>query len=187
MRKIIITCFLFAGISFTMNAQEKLSIDITKSHLNWEGYYTFYFGGHEGYINLKEGHFIKTGNKITSGEFVIDMSSITGTDNGKIDKDSGLIKHLKDPDFFDVEKYHEAKLIITNVNYESATRMKIEANLTIKGVTKSINFRAEVDFEKKQLTTKFKIDRMRWGINYNSKLRDGAISDAIGFDVTLSL
>ena len=37
------------------------------------------------------------------------------------------------------------------------------------------------------MTTKFKIDRTLWGINYNSKLKDQAISDAIGFEVKLSL
>ena len=52
--------------------------------------------------------------------------------------------------------------------------MKIYADLTIKGITLPIDFQAEVDYDNALMTTRFKIDRMRWGINYNSKLRDGA-------------
>ncbi len=187
MKKIIITCFIIASFSATVHAQEELKINISKSALKWSGDYTFYFGGHIGIIQFKQGHFIKTNGKITGGEFIIDMNSITGTDNGKIDTNSGLIKHLKDPDFFDVKKHPQSKLVMTKVKYHDPTKMRIEANLTIKGITKPVNFQAEVNFEKKQMTTKFKIDRTRWGINYNSKVKDNAISEAIGFEVTLSL
>ena len=105
----------------------------------------------------------------------------------KSEAKQNLEDHLKDPDFFDVQKYPTAKLVITKVEYPIPTSLRIEANLTIKGITKSINFNATADYEKKQLTTKFKIDRRRWNVNYNSKLRDGAISDAIGFEVQLTL
>ena len=187
MKKIIITCLFITGLSLTLSAQEKLNINITKSNLHWYGYYTFYFGGHDGDINLKEGYFIKTNGKITGGEFIIDMNSITNSDiEGKKGKVS-LVNHLKDPDFFDVSKYPLGKLVITKVKYHDATHARLEADLTLKGITESINFQAEFNFEKKQMTTKFKIDRTRWGVNYNSKMKDGAISDAVGFDITLSL
>ncbi|WP_353780003.1 YceI family protein [Winogradskyella sp. 3972H.M.0a.05] len=170
-----------------IDTSEKLDIDITKSQLKWIGEYTFYFGGHEGIVDFKEGYFIKNGDVITGGKFVIDMHSIACTDNGEIDRDSGLVDHLKDEDFFEVNNFPEATMVITNVSYENNTRLKIFANLTIKGITHAINFRAEVDYEKEELIAKFKIDRQRWGIDYNSKLRDGAISDAIGFEATVRL
>ncbi|WP_298894642.1 YceI family protein [uncultured Psychroserpens sp.] len=174
------------SLSFSY-AQQKLTIDTSKSELKWSGEYTFYFGGHNGTIDFKNGHFIKTGDAITGGEFTIDMNSITCDDIKTADANESLVNHLKDPDFFDVAKFSEAILKITNVTYHDPTHMKIFADLTIKGITLPIEFQAEVDFEKEQMTTRFKIDRMRWGINYNSKLRDGAISDAIGFEVTLNL
>jgi polyisoprenoid-binding protein YceI len=187
MRKIIITCILIAGFSATVNAQEKLTINTSKSSLHWYGYYTFYFGGHDGTITLSEGHFIKTNDKITGGEFIIDMNSIKSTDIKNKKANKSLVNHLKDPDFFDVKKHPLAKLIITKVNYHDATHAKIEANLTLKGITKAINFQAEFNFKEQSMTTKFKIDRTRWGVNYNSRLKDGAISDAIGFEVTIRL
>lgn len=178
---------LLFTFSFNLIAQEQLPIDTSKSQIQWLGEYTFYFGGHDGYIQFKEGHFIKTNDVLTGGEFVIDMNSMTNNDIDDEEGKQGLIDHLKDPDFFDVAKYPLAKLEITNIKYDSATQLAVEANMTIKGQTHPISFRAEADYDNKQLHTKFKIDRRLWGVNYTSKLRDGAISDAIGFVVTLSL
>lgn len=177
--------FLILNAPF-ISAQEKLEIDTSKSKIKWIGEYTFYFGGHEGFIKIKEGHFIKTDHKISGGEFVIDMHSISCKDIDKADANESLVNHLKDPDFFDVEKYPIATLKITSVKYHDQTKMEIEADLTIKQITNSITFQAEVDFNKKEFYSKFKIDRMLWEISYNSNIRDGAISDAIGFEVNLN-
>jgi len=187
MKKSILLLLISIGTITLSYSQEELKIDIANSELKWFGEYTFYFGGHDGTIQFKEGHFIKTNNKITGGEFVIDMNSIINIDIENEEAKSGLVDHLKDPDFFDVKNFPTSKLVITKVTYHDATHMKIHADFTIKGVTLPVDFQAEVDFKKEQLITKFKIDRMRWGINYNSKLKNSAISDAIGFKVKLSL
>lgn len=185
--KTIITSILISFITLSANAQEKLKIDTSKSSIHWYGYYLFYFGGHNGTIDFKEGHFIKTGDHITGGKFIIDMNSMTCLDIKKRDANEGLLNHLKEDEFFGVATYPKAILTIKKVKYHDATHMKIFADLTIKNVTHPIDFNAEVDFEKKQLTTKFKIDRMLWGVSYNSKMRNGAISDAIGFEVQINL
>ena len=187
MKTRILLCMLAFSFVYLGQAQEKLDIDTSNSQLKWSGEYTFYFGGHDGTISFKEGYFIKTKDVITGGTFIIDMNSIICDDIKTADANESLVNHLKDPDFFDVAKFPEAKLKINSVNYHDPTHMKIFADLTIKGITLPIDFQAEVNFEKAQMTTRFKIDRMRWGISYNSKMRDGAISDAIGFEVKLSL
>lgn len=184
--RILIFIMTISSVTFSQ-AQEKLAIDTDNSQLKWFGEYTFYFGGHNGTIKFKKGHFIKTEDLIKGGEFIIDMNSIACDDIEKADANEGLVNHLKDPDFFDVAQFPEAKLVITRVQYHDPTHMKVFADLTIKGITVPIDFQAEVNFEKEQMITRFKIDRMKWGVNYNSKLRDGAISDAIGFEVTLQL
>ena len=187
----ISTVLSYAQIS-SLNTEEQLKINTAKSELKWSGEYAFYFGGHDGTIEFKEGYFIKNNDVISGGEFIIDMHTVKSTDMDKEEARKDLDEHLKNEDFFDVEKFPIAKLVITNVSYHDATHMKIYADLTIKDITLPINFQAEVDYEKKQLTTKFKIDRTRWNINYNSKevegkLKDGLISDAIGFEVKLNL
>ncbi|WP_111682577.1 YceI family protein [Winogradskyella tangerina] len=187
MRKLF-QCLTFIILSSAfVYGQEKLEINTSKSELKWTGEYSFYFGGHNGTISFSEGHFIKTGDVISGGEFIIDMNSIVCLDIEDEEGNASLVDHLKHEDFFEVENFPTAKLVITNVKYHDQTNMKISADLTIKGITLPINFQAKVDYDKQQMTTKFKIDRQRWGIDYNSKIRDGAIADGIGFEVTLSL
>lgn len=191
MKKIPFILFitLITTISF---AQQKLTIDTSKSIIRWSGEYAFYYGGHDGVINFKEGYFIKENDIISGGEFIIDMNTIQSQDMDEKEARIDLDKHLKDEDFFDVKTFPLAKLVITSVSYHDAAHLKIYADLTIKGVTLPINFEARVVYETKQLKTRFKIDRTLWNINYKSKeiagkLKDGLISDAIGFEVQLSL
>jgi polyisoprenoid-binding protein YceI len=159
----------------------------SKSTIKWIGEYTFYFGGHDGFIKFKEGHFIKKNGVITDGEFIIDMNSITNTDIDNKEGNESLVNHLKDPDFFDVKKHPLAKLKITSVEYFENNEGRMFANLTLKGITKPIRFNVSFNYEEKELKTRFKIDRTEWNINYNSKIKDGAISDAIGFEVFIKL
>lgn len=185
-KNILLLAITMCSITYSY-AQEKLKINTKKSELKWSCDYTFYFGGHYGFVNFEDGYFIKNNGKITGGEFTIDLTSITSTDIEDEEANTGLVDHLKNEDFFDVKKFPSAKLVITNTKYHDKTHLQATANLTIKGITLPVKFQAEVDFEKQQLKTKFKIDRTRWEINYNSKLKDNAISDAIGFEVTLNL
>ena len=187
MRQIISTIILIISINLMTNAQEKLKIDTSKSAIKWTGEYTFYFGGHNGTIEFSQGYFIKTNDAISGGKFIIDMNTIVCLDIEDSEANKGLVNHLKDPDFFDVKNHDLAKISITKVEYHDQTSMRIEADMTIKDITLPINFQAKVDFSKKEMTTRFKIDRRRWDINYTSKMKNSAISDAIGFEVTLSL
>ncbi len=98
-----------------------------------------------------------------------------------------LVDHLKKENFFDVKKYPLGTLKITKVEYHDKISARLEANLTLKGITKSINFQAKFDYKEKEMKTRFKIDRKKWKVNYESKFKDGAISDAIGFEVSIKL
>jgi len=55
------------------------------------------------------------------------------------------------------------------VKYHDSTQMKIYTNLTIKDITLPVNFEAGVNYQKKEMTTRFKIGRTFLGISYNSK------------------
>ena len=187
MKKLILFIALILIAIIALPAQEILNIDTNKSTIKWIGEYTFYFGGHDGFINFKEGYFIKTGDIITGGEFVIDMNSIINADIKEKEGKDNLVDHLKDPDFFDVKKYPKATLEITSVKYFENNQAKFHVNMTIKGITKPINFNADLDYSNKTMTTRFKIDRKEFNVNYQSKFKDSAISDAIGFEVSISL
>ncbi|WP_143569881.1 YceI family protein [Tenacibaculum agarivorans] len=187
MRKISIlfVCLLF--LIFHSNAQEKLHINIPKSTIKWIGEYTFNFAGHDGFIQFKEGYFIKTNEVITGGEFIIDMNSMTNTDIKEDEGKESLINHLKDPDFFDVKKYPIATLSIISVEYFEKHKGRMKANMTIKGITKPVDFKVEFNYDEKTMFARFKIDRRDWNVSYKSKIKNGAISDAIGFEVKIAL
>ncbi|QTD36253.1 YceI family protein [Polaribacter batillariae] len=185
-KNILFIAITILSINFSI-AQEKLPIDLQKSTIKWIGEYTFYFGGHDGFIDFKEGYFIKENDIITGGEFIIDMNSMTNSDiEEQVGKDN-LIDHLKNEDFFEVEKHPTATLQIKKVEYWKNNNGRIYADLTLKGITKPIYFDAHFNYKEKELKTRFKIDRTKWGVNYQSKVKDSAISDAIGFEVFIKL
>ena len=182
---ILVIAVILFSVTFS-SAQEQLPINVSKSEIKWSCDYSFYFSGHFGIVKFKEGYFIKTDGMISGGIFTIDLNTLMATDMEE-EGNQGLTDHFKDADFFEVKKYPTATLAITNIRYHDPTHFEATADMTIKGVTLPVKFQAEVDFEKATMTTKFKIDRTLWGISYNSKLKDNAISEAIGFEVKLSL
>lgn len=187
MKKIIITIICITCLSTISNAQEKLEINTSKSSIKWIGEYVFSFSGHYGNISFKEGYFIKNKDVITGGEFIIDMNSITNSDIKTQKANLSLVNHLKNPDFFDVKKHPTAKLKIKSVEYFDNNQVRVYADLTIKGITHPIKFNAELNYAKKSLVTKFKINRKKWNVNYKSKMKDSPISDAIGFEINVKL
>jgi len=183
MQKLLSMFILLTTSIITSQIQNTHSLHLEESVINWKGSYAFKFSEHTGTVHFKEGTLYSSNKGITGGTFVIDMTTISNEDY--LQK-QGAVAHLRDTDFFDVSKFPEAKLVITNVTYYTNNNEHVlEANLTIKGVTKPIEFRAFVDGTKKQMTAKLKIDRTRWGITYNNKLKDNAIAEAVEFDVFL--
>lgn len=188
MKKIILAFIVSTSFSISLSAQKELKIAIEKSIVNWKGSQLFGFGSHYGTVKFKEGKLIDINNKIIGGTFVIDMSTIINTDG---DYSEDLVGHLKNEDFFDVEKHPMAKLVITNVEYDKdGLQLNTKADLTIKGVTRPIKYTAVLNEKHTQMTAKFIIDRSDWNVTYGSrgveKVKDYIISDAIEFKVELA-
>lgn len=196
MKTIITTFILMTCYILTSQAQTTIDIDTKSSIINWKGSMLFSFGGHHGTAKFKEGNLIKTNHKITGGSFIVDMNSLTNIDIEDEKGKTNLLDHLKNEDFFNVEKYPTAKLTITNIEHVDNINIRIKANLTIKNITKPVEFSAKLhDHEtlvnvKNKMTAKLKIDRTDWNINYGAKgfvkVKDYAISDAIEFEVEIN-
>ena len=168
----------------------KIDIDTENSAIRWEGFNKDHTNGHYGTVSFYSGEFFKEKNKIIGGEFVIDMNSIINIDGGYSES---LVDHLKNADFFDTEKYPISKLSITNTKYIDDSTILIKADLTIKEVKQSIEFEAQVAYkdEKMIFTSKFSINRTRWGILYGSAniliyIGNNIISDEIQLEVTIN-
>lgn len=197
MKNFKVILLVIIGFSTFTQAQTVVKIDLNKSVVNWSASYAFDFGGHEGTVKIKEGALIKTGDKFTGGSFVVDMNTIANTDG---DYSQNLVDHLKNEDFFEVDKYPTSGFEITNVTYHkpnntifgSPVYIRVQGKLTIKGTTRPIHFEAEINPANTVIDGKFKIDRTIYGVNYQSKstagfVKDGIISDAIEFRVQLHI
>ncbi len=172
-------------LSFTAIDKDKKEIKTDKSKVIWKGYKVT--GSHEGTIAIKSGFLNFEADKLTGGEFVIDMTTINTTDlegeyKGKLDG------HLKSDDFFGVAAHPTAKLVFAKVKAAGKNAYKVTGDLTIKGKTNSITF--EISVYGNKATATLKVDRTKYDVKYGSTsffdgLKDKAIYDE--FDLVSDL
>ena len=80
----------------------------------------------------------------SSGQIVLDTEAKTGTVDITIDTTSvnvglpDLEKHLRSPDFFDVEKFPTATYKGTLANFKNGAPTEVQGNLTMHGVTRPV-------------------------------------------------
>ena len=152
-------------------AQDKLTADTDKTKLLWLGEKVT--GEHNGTINLQSGWLNWQNNKIMSGEFNIDMKSLKDSES-----DQKLEGHLKSEDFFGVEKFPTAKLVITgSTPFEKGTGM-VNGTLTIKGVTNPIMFKTTMQKTNDGVLffANIILDRTKYNVRYGS----GSFFDNLG-------
>jgi len=152
-------------------AQQKLNADADKTKLIWLG--EKITGQHTGTINLQSGWLNWQDNKIVSGELSIDMTSLKDTEDNK-----QLQGHLKSDDFFGVEKFPTAKLIVTgSTPFDKGTGV-VDGTLTIKGITNPIEFKATMQKKDNGIWfySNIIIDRTKYNIRYGS----GSFFDNLG-------
>ncbi|RAU82351.1 YceI family protein [Pontibacter arcticus] len=168
-------------------------VDVAKSDVKWHAKKVT--GEHMGNISLKSGELDVAGNKVKGGSFVIDMSSITCTDIKDAEYNGKLIGHLKNDDFFSVDKHPTATFKITSLKpIAKAAAGKpnhtVTGDLTIKGITKPVTFPATITVNNGVATAKADvvIDRTKYDIKYASKSFFDSIGDkAIYDDFTVSI
>ena len=161
---------------------EEYAVDTKKSTMKWVGRKVL--GSHEGTIGFSKGKFVTNGKSVTGGSFEIDMTSMTNSDISDEGSRAMLLGHLKSDDFFSVEKYPSAKFVITKVTPKKAKdQFTVRGNLTIKGITKPLEFPATISTTASQIRAKAKIvvDRTKYDIRYGS----GSFFDNLG-DKTIS-
>ena len=97
-----------------------------------------------------------------SGRFVVNVASID-TQNKRRDD------HLRNPDFFEVEKYPEAVFTIGSVSTEGDTVL-VNGKMRIKDVERSetIRFRKTESEDRLELKGRLVVDRTQYGITYDS-------------------
>ena len=89
-----------------------------------------------------------------------------------------LLGHLRSDEFFGVTKYQTSKLVITKVATSTTGIITVSANLTIKGITKKVEFPVVVDERNGSVTVigVITVNRTLYGIKYGS----GSFFDDLG-------
>jgi polyisoprenoid-binding protein YceI len=177
------------------NSGKPYTVNASDSKIKWTGKKVT--GQHYGSIKVANGEILVDNNKITGGKVEIDMKSIVDEDQKDEESNKKLVGHLSSPDFFDVAKFPTSKIEITKVealndDTKPNANFSVTGNLTIKDVTKSITFPAEIKIENGVLTVKadFDIDRTDWNVKYGSgkffeNLGDKVINDKFNLNLTL--
>lgn len=176
-------------------AASALKVDTQKSTLVWNGKKVT--GEHTGNVKLQSGTLQVNNGKLTGGEVVIDMASITDTDLTDAGYNAKLVGHLKSDDFFGVEKHPTATFKITKAEpianaKAGENNYNITGDLTVKGKTNPVTFPANVKItgNKAEATAKVTIDRSKHDVKYGSKsffdnLGDKVINDEFTVDMNL--
>ncbi|MDG3581470.1 YceI family protein [Galbibacter pacificus] len=146
-----------------------------ESIIEWKG--SKPTGTHTGTISLESGIIAIKDGALESGNFLIDMNTITVTDLEAGDGKEDLEAHLKgtvegkEDHFFNVAEHPTAYFEVTGIE-EIEGKTHIKGNLAIKGTKKNISFPVTVteNGDVATLTSEpFTIDRTNWNVNYGSK------------------
>jgi polyisoprenoid-binding protein YceI len=105
-----------------------------------------------------------------------DMASIS-TNNDQRDA------HLRNSDFFEVEKYPELKFTSTKAEKIDNDTFTLFGELTLKGVTRPVKLNVEFNGvtkdpwggERAGFVVTGKINRSDWGVNFNGVLETGGV------------
>ena len=185
---ILVLAVAFVTMSFvkpTPMVVDTYKVDAASSTLTWKGYKPT--GSHTGTILLQSGTIEMQDNKIKSGSFVADMSSIKDADGSE-----KLEGHLKSADFFEIEVFPTSKFEVTKTHHMDG-KTHVTGNLTIKDITKEITFEAVVVAKGKTVTLTsetFQVNRADYNIKYKSQsffndLKEKFINDEFDLQVTI--
>ena len=176
------------------------NVDVAASNLEWRGWKIIKASEHKGTISLKEGQLSVENGKLVAGSFTIDMNSIKNTDLTDTGYQKKLVGHLMAEDFFNVAKFPTGKFEIVSVAEKASEGYthELSGNLTLRDSTRKITFPANIKVEGNTVTANGKatINRLDWGVNYDSKnlslaeaaqkkVKDGIVNNEM--DITISL
>lgn len=165
---------------------------VVKSNIQWWGYKLAKTeaSSHTGTLGLKSGNLVMKGSQVVGGNFVFDMKTINTTDLTGEYK-TKLDNHLKNGDFFEVDKYPTAAYTITSVKKGSDKNYPfiISGKLTIKGKTDAVSFPAKITNNKgvvSIVSNKFAWDRQKFDVSYKITMQDVLLKDDIDMQINLS-
>ncbi len=167
------------------------TVDLSNSKIEWKGYKIFKSESTSNFGTMKfqSGDLTIKDGKLESGKFVADINSLENENlKDNAEQKKNLEDHLKSGDFFEVEKFPTASYEITKVNHLDSGdySSQLEGNLTIKGITKPVSFKANVSVNNGVAsisTEPTDINREDFGVKFSIPAKNGVLKD----DVTLQI
>lgn len=158
------------------NAARKIfALDADRSVVEWWGHSPN--ATHHGSFAVTSENIEVVNGKVKQGSFSIPIASIQNFDLPDNVKPV-LLDHLKSPDFFNMALYPEASFEFRKMTpltkavtgAVAGANYMVSGDFTMLGKTVAISFPALVRERNGQLSidAKLKIDRTRWGMNYNA-------------------
>lgn len=166
-------------------------VDTMNSRIEWKGYKVLKSDQttHFGEIKFESGDVTVKDGKLQSGKFVADITTLENIDL-KDDQEmkAKLEGHLKSGDFFEVEKFPTASYEITKVTENAAGDYNtlLEGNLTIKGITKPVQFKANVTVADGSVSIASEptdINREDFGLKFELPLENGLLNKEINLQI----
>lgn len=147
--------------SSTTEAEETVEVtpvtyqlDTENSKLSWKGEEgPEHF--HTGDLKFSEGTLTMKGDEVESGEFKVDMKSISVTDQTPDEKVGYLVGHLQNEDFFNVEKYPTVKVVLGE--YKEG-KLKTTIHVLGQEITNNLPVTINSDGETASIEGDFEVD-----------------------------
>lgn len=153
----------FSSVAMSMTYEIKPDA----SRVHWKG--SKVGSSHDGTVAIKSGTITMDGTNLQSLNVVVDMQKMTNDDLTGEWRDK-LLAHLQNDDFFAVNKFPESKIVSKSVEALGNNKFKVTGDMTIKDKTQEVMFEVDLAAKDNALTgkTKFKFDRTKFGVQYNS-------------------
>ena len=170
MKKITVVLFVL-GLAFaSFKTIETITYKavVAESEVTWAG--SRPGKTHNGTLSISDGNFVFEDGKLASGDFTLNMTTITVLDISPGKNNKKLVDHLNTPDFFDVKNHPTGKFMITSSEAKDDKTL-VNGKLTIKGITKDVSFLATISKNADTVilqSDKFNIDRTLWDIRFRS-------------------
>jgi rhodanese-related sulfurtransferase len=175
-------------------ADGEYGIDCGLSRIGWRG--RNLLNGHHGTVAIRSGRLIMRNGLPASGGFVIDLNAIHCDDLAGGELHDVLIAHLRSDDFFDADRYPEARVDIVKAEpvagaCRGSPNVRIHADLTLRGVTAPVIIDAAAGATgdgRLAAQATVALDRTRWHVIYGSgrffhRLAGHLVNDLIDIDV----
>jgi polyisoprenoid-binding protein YceI len=175
----------------TTTERNRYALDTLNSKIEWKGYKIFKSDhlSHFGTIKFESGEITVKDGKLESGKFVADMKSLESVDlKDDLEQKAKLERHLKSGDFFEIEKFPTASYELIKISYNKNGDYNtiLDGNLTIKGITKPVQFNANVsvkDGEVNIATEPKDIKRKEFGITFQIPVENVMIKDEVNVQI----